>query len=286
MSEYDNLLMMHLFHSMSHRCGRVVTEEYSTSFAYSVRLLHRDLRNAIYSIYGFVRLADEIVDTFHEQDQASLLAAFRSDTFAAINNKISLNPILHGFQLTKHQYDIDHRLIQAFFDSMEMDVYKKKHDRDTYASYIYGSAEAVGLMCLRVFCEGDELLYKRLVPYARSLGAAFQKVNFLRDMGADYRDLDRCYFPALESGLLTKETKRHIETEISADFQHAAEGILQLPEKARLGVYVAYRYYLSLFKKIQDIPPANILDRRIRVPNYRKWLILISAGLRQQLKLI
>jgi len=276
--------MIQLFHAASRRCGRVVTELYSTSFASAVRLLHGDIRDAIYSIYGFVRLADEIVDTFHEYDKARLLSAFHRDTFLAIEEGISLNPILHGFQLTVKQYDIDLSLIRAFFDSMETDLYASHHDRTSYNEYIYGSAEAVGLMCLRVFCEGDVKLYVHLTPYARSLGAAFQKVNFLRDLGADHRQLERSYFPGSLAGTLSEAGKRAIEMDILADFRHAQKGISQLPEKARMGVYVAYRYYFSLFKKIKSVPSVQIFERRVRIPNYRKWLILLGAGLRQQLK--
>ena len=276
--------MMKLFHEMSHRCGRVVTECYSTSFASAVRLLHRDLREAIYSIYGMVRVADEIVDSFHDQDKQQLLSGFRDETFSAIKKGISLNPILHGFQLTVRKYEIDPSLIQAFFASMETDLYQTRHDLTSYNRYIYGSAEAVGLMCLGVFCEGDHALYERLSPYARSLGAAFQKVNFLRDLGADYQQLNRNYFPGDANGLLTKGKKLTIEKEIMADFQHAATGIAQLPPKARLGVYVAYKYYLKLFEKIRGIAPMQIIEQRVRIPNYQKWLILLGAGLRHQLK--
>ncbi|MBS1603478.1 MAG: phytoene/squalene synthase family protein [Bacteroidetes bacterium] len=276
--------MMNLFHAMSLECGRVVTEHYSTSFASSVRLLHRDLRDPIYSIYGFVRLADEIVDTFHDQDKQLLLSTFRLDTYTAIRDGISLNPILHGFQLTARKYRIDATLIGPFFASMETDIEATSHDRASYSRYIFGSAEAVGLMCLRVFCEGDDRLYQHLAPYARSLGAAFQKVNFLRDLGTDYRQLDRNYFPGCDNGLLTEAAKQAIEKEILADFQHARKGISQLPEKARMGVFVAYRYYYSLFKKIRAVDPARMLEQRIRLPNYRKWFILLDAGLRLQLK--
>lgn len=268
---------------MSRRCGRVVTECYSTSFASSVRLLHRDLRDAIYSIYGFVRLTDEIVDTFHHHNKPKLLSGFRLQTYSAIEEGISLNPILHGFQLTVKQYDIDTNLIEAFFTSMETDLYETRHDPSSYSRYIFGSAEAVGLMCLRVFCEGEDALYSRLASYARSLGSAFQKVNFLRDLGADYHQLERSYFPGLSGGVLTESAKREIEKDILADFQHAEQGIHQLPVKARLGVYVAYKYYVSLFKKIQATAPMNIFEQRIRVPNYRKWFILLSASLHHQL---
>jgi phytoene/squalene synthetase len=276
--------MMNLYHEMSHRCGRVVTECYSTSFASAVRLLHRDLREAIYSIYGLVRIADEIVDTFHDQDKQLLLSGFREETFAAVETGISLNPILHGFQLTVRKYEIDRTLIRAFFSSMEMDIYQTRHDDASYSRYIYGSAEAVGLMCLCVFCEGDQLLYERLSPYARSLGAAFQKVNFLRDLGSDHQQLNRNYFPDDSGGLLTRRKKQTIEKEIMTDFQHAEMGISQLPPKARLGVYVAYKYYLKLFKKIRGIAPMEILEKRVRIPNYQKWIILLGAGLRHQLK--
>jgi phytoene/squalene synthetase len=271
---------------MSRHCGKAVTETYSTSFSAAVRLLHRDVRDAIYSIYGFVRIADEIVDTFHDYDQQALLADFRRDFQHAIERQLSLNPVLNGFQLTIRKYNIPLDLVTAFFNSMETDLYRERHDRDSYSEYIYGSAEVVGLMCLRVFCEGDEQEYQRLEPFARNLGAAFQKVNFLRDLGADYRGLDRSYFPGMIDGRLTEMSKRGIEEEIERDFQHALPGIRQLPDKARLGVYVAYKYYFSLFQKIQTVSSDRIAAQRIRVPNYRKWLILAGAGLRQQFKLI
>jgi phytoene/squalene synthetase len=244
------------------------------------------MRDDIYSLYGFVRVADEIVDTFHDHDQRALLADFRKDTYHSIRRQLSLNPVLNGFQLTVHKYNIPLDLVTAFFNSMEMDLYRDRHDRCSYSEYIYGSAEVVGLMCLRVFCEGDEREYQRLEPFARSLGAAFQKVNFLRDLGEDLRGLDRSYFPGVTDGRLTEKDKRSIEEEIECDFRHAAAGIRQLPEKARLGVYVAYKYYLSLFQKIQALSSDRIAAQRIRIPNYRKWLILAGAGLRQQFKLI
>lgn len=278
--------MLSSYHRVSLLCGRIVTETYSTSFAASVRLLHRDIREAIYSIYGFVRLADEIVDTFHDQDKTSLLTTFRNDTYLAISNRLSLNPVLHGFQLTVRKYGLEMSLIEAFLRSMEMDLEKKDHDADSYCAYIYGSAEVVGLMCLRVFCEGNDTLFQHLVPFAQSLGAAFQKVNFLRDLGADDRILDRRYFPNMTTGTLTPELKKNIEADIENDFLHAAAGIPQLPEKARLGVYVAYRYYYTLFKKIRSTPARQIAERRVRIRNYRKWIILVGAGLKQQLKLI
>ena len=278
--------MMPIFHKVSQLCSRITTEEYSTSFASSIRLLHQDLRDPIYNIYGFVRFADEIVDTFHDHDKASLLARFKTDTYQAIEEGISLNPILHSFQLTVNRYNIELGLIEAFFHSMEMDLNKQQYDQGRYQEYIYGSAEVVGLMCLFIFCEGNKEEYAKLKPYAQSLGAAFQKVNFLRDVKADNEQLDRTYFPGVDFRNFTYRCKEKIEQDIAADFQHAYEGIMQLPWKARFGVYVAYKYYLSLFKKIRKTEPARILEQRIRIPNYYKALILVRAGVKNQLKLI
>ena len=277
---------MHLFHRVSQHCSRITTREYSTSFASAIRLLHKDLRNPICNIYGFVRFADEIVDTFHGYDKPALLAGFKEETFAAIRRGLSLNPILHSFQLTVRQYGIGIHLVEAFFRSMEMDLQGLKYDKDLYETYIYGSAEVVGLMCLHVFCEGDQDLYEKLRPQARALGAAFQKVNFLRDLRSDHKDLNRCYFPDLDFSSFDDDMKRRIEADILKDFGLAMKGILLLPEKARFGVYVAYKYYLSLFDKIRETEPAGILRNRIRIPNYRKWMILVRAGVKNQLNLI
>ena len=278
--------MMHLFHKVSERCSRVTAETYSTSFSSAIRLLHPDLRQPVFNIYGFVRFADEIVDTFHDFDKTALLAAFKQETYAAIERKLSLNPVLHSFQRTVLAYGIDPALIEAFFHSMEMDLSKKTYDCAAYKEYIYGSAEVVGLMCLHVFCGGDKEQYKKLAPAARALGAAFQKVNFLRDIKADFRGMDRVYFPGCDFTNFTDGQKQAIETSIAADFALAYEGILQLPVKARFGVYVAYKYYLSLFRKIKRIKPARILEERIRIPNYRKAMIIMRAGVRNQLNLI
>jgi len=277
---------MRLFHKVSEDCSRITAETYSTSFYSAIRLLHADLRRPICNIYGFVRLADEIVDTFHDHDKTSLLARFKADTWQAIEQRISLNPLLHSFQLTVHRYGISIDLIAAFFKSMEMDLQQQQHSQCSYNNYIYGSAEVVGLMCLAVFCEGDEAAYRRLQSYARSLGAAFQKVNFLRDVKADYTVLNRTYFPGVDFGNFTTGMKQAIEQDITNDFRHAYEGILQLPLKARFGVYVAYKYYLSLFRKIKKAKPAAILEQRIRIPNYRKAMILVRAGVKNQLHLI
>lgn len=278
--------MMSVYHKVSQLCSRITTEEYSTSFSSAIRLLHRDLQIPIYNIYGFVRFADEIVDTFHEYDKVALLAQFKKECYEAIENKISLNPILHSFQLTVNDYNICPDLVEAFFNSMEMDLDKQEYDASRYQEYIYGSAEVVGLMCLYVFCEGNKDLYNKLKPFAQSLGAAFQKVNFLRDVKADYNKLNRTYFPGVDFSNFTERTKAQIEKDIAIDFKQAYEGILQLPWKARFGVYVAYKYYQSLFNKIRKTEPSQILESRIRIPNYRKAMILVRAGVKNQLNLI
>lgn len=278
--------MMELYHEICRECSQKTTERYSTSFSSAIRLLHKDLRMPIYNIYGFVRFADEIVDTFHGYDKAVLLSEFKTDTWHAIDRKISINPILHSFQETVNRYNIDKSLIEAFFKSMEFDLEKKNYDSNGYKEYIYGSAEVVGLMCLYVFCEGNEEEYTTLKPYAQSLGAAFQKVNFLRDVKADYQTLSRTYFPGVDFNNFTAAMKKNVEEDIAADFDMAYKGILQLPMKARFGVYVAYKYYLSLFKKIKKSQPEVLLEDRIRIPNYSKAFILVRAGLRSQLNIL
>lgn len=278
--------MIKLFHLVSENCSRMVTEKYSTSFSSAIRLLHKDLQAPVFNIYGFVRFADEIVDTFHDYDKHSLLEEFKKETWQAIERGISCNPVLNSFQLTVNKYAIDHQLIGSFFQSMEMDLASQVYDKEKYAQYIYGSAEAVGLMCLSVFCEEKKELYEQLKAPARSLGAAFQKVNFLRDIKADYNGLSRIYFPCCDFNNFTKEQKQRIEADIREDFDHAYAGIIQLPVKARFGVYVAYKYYLSLFRKIKQMQPANVLQQRIRIPNYRKMMIIAGAGVKNQLRLI
>lgn len=278
--------MIFLFHKVSQCCSRITTEAYSSSFASAIRLLHKDLRNPIYNIYGFVRFADEIVDTFHDYNKAELLQQFKQETFGAIDRGISLNPILHSFQMTVNQYRIDPALVHDFFKSMEMDLNRQWYDTAGYNEYIYGSAEVVGLMCLYIFCEGNAEMYAKLKPYAQSLGAAFQKVNFLRDVKADFNGLNRIYFPGVDFMNFTPRMKQEIEDEIAADFKYALPGILQLPLKARFGVYVAYKYYWSLFNRIRKVAPARILKERVRIPNYRKAMILMRAGVKNQLNLI
>lgn len=278
--------MMNFFHELSQQCSKATTEKYSTSFSSAIKLLHHDLRMPIFNIYGFVRFADEIVDTFHQYNKEVLLEEFKIETYRAIERGISLNPILHSFQITVNKYQISHDLIEAFFKSMEMDLSNTTYNSNGYKEYIYGSAEVVGLMCLYVFCEGDKIRYEKLKPGAQSLGAAFQKVNFLRDVKTDYEQLSRTYFPEVDFGNFTPSMKKQIEEDISKDFVDAYEGIIHLPVKARFGVYVAYKYYLSLFRKIKKTKPCNILEQRVRIPNYGKAYIVAKASLRSQLNLL
>ena len=277
---------MQLFHDVSNDCSRNTTEKYSTSFFSSIKLLSPALRQPIFNIYGFVRFADEIVDTFHDYDKELLFQDFKKETYIAIERKISLNPILNSFQLTVNQYNIDSSLIDAFLYSMELDLGKRNYDKQGYDEYIYGSAEVVGLMCLYVFCNGDQSQYEKLKPGARSLGAAFQKVNFLRDIKADYEGLNRTYFPNCDFKNFSLKDKELIEADIQNDFDKAYQSILHLPLQARFGVYVAYKYYLSLFKKIKVVPPQKIVQQRIRIPDYGKMYILAKAGIRSQLNML
>jgi len=278
--------MIGKFHAVSNKSSEITTKEYSTSFSSAIRLLHHDMQQPIYNIYGFVRFADEIVDTFHDYDKASLLEEFKNDTYAAIARGISLNPILNSFQQTVNAYKIDHDLIGAFFQSMEMDLSQRTYDTRNFNEYVYGSAEVVGLMCLHVFCEGKKEVCEKLKFSARSLGAAFQKVNFLRDINSDYNGLSRMYFPGCDFNNFTEYDKKEIEADIYNDFRQAYAGILKLPLKSRFGVYVAYKYYLSLFKKIRSLEPARVLEARIRIPDYKKAMIILRAGVKNQLGLI
>lgn len=278
--------MKELFDKVSIRCSRLTTKAYSTSFSLGIHFLDPNIRDAIYSIYGFVRFADEIVDTFHDYNKKELLDRFKHDTYLAIQEKISLNPILNSFQTAVNQYKIDHVLIEQFLKSMEMDLYKKEYDEATFKEYILGSAEVVGLMCLRVFTNGDSQMYDRLKPFAMSLGSAFQKINFLRDLRADYLVMGRLYFPGIALEQFDDSTKKLIEESIHADFQHAYLGIKQLPKLARFGVYIAYVYYLALFRKIKNTPSHKVLNARIRIPNPHKAQLLAYSYVRHQLNLI
>jgi phytoene/squalene synthetase len=264
----------------------LITKHYSTSFSLGIQTLNKSLHFPIYAIYGFVRYADEIVDTFHNYDKATLLARFKADTYQAIDEKISLNPVLHAFQLIVNAYHIEKELIEAFLRSMEMDLEDHVYDPDLYNEYIYGSAEVVGLMCLRVFCNGNDALYQQLVPSARALGAAFQKVNFLRDIKSDFKERGRTYFPDVDFNAFSNEDKLKIEEDIQKDFNHALEGIKKLPTSSKAGVYLAYVYYLNLFKKIKSSPANRLVNERIRVADTRKLLLLFITYLKTRLKLI
>jgi phytoene/squalene synthetase len=279
-------MTVELYNRACHECSKAITLKYSTSFSSAIKLLHADLRTPIFNVYGFVRLADEIVDTFHDHDKALLLQQFKEQTFVAIAQGISLNPVLNSFQQTVNKYNIDHSLIEAFFRSMESDLQQHAYDKQGYEEYIYGSAEVVGLMCLYVFCEGDKTLYNKLETAARALGAAFQKVNFLRDIRDDFNSLSRMYFPGCDFYNFTAKDKLQIEKDIEQDFKAAFHGILQLPLKAKFGVYVAYKYYYSLFNKIKILKPAQILQKRIRIANYHKAYIVMRAGLKNSLRLL
>ncbi len=251
-----------------------------------IRVFDRRFRPPIYAIYGFVRFADEIVDTFHHTDKAQLLNRFREDTYQAIEEGISLNPVLHAFQETVHEYQIERELIDAFLDSMEMDLHFHTYEDKLYKKYIYGSAEVVGLMCLRVFCEGDDAQYQRLKEPARALGSAFQKINFLRDMASDFDDRGRVYFPGVDFTNFTNDDKQQIEADIKKDFDHGLEGIMQLPKGVRFGVYLAYVYYTNLFKKIKSAPATRVKQERIRVPDGKKVALLFSSAVRNSLNML
>jgi len=275
-----------LFDKVSLKCSQLTTRAYSTSFSLGIRCLEKDLRSPIYSIYGFVRFADEIVDTFHQYDKKELLKRFKEDAYLAIKDGISLNPILNSFQFTANKFLFEKELIEQFLKSMEMDLSQKIYDQKEIEEYILGSAEVVGLMCLRVFCKGDELMYRHLKPSAMKLGSAFQKINFLRDLNADFHGMGRTYFPGVDLFQFNEETKKKIEANIEADFKAGYEGIKQLPRSARFGVYVAYLYYMALFEKIKNTPCHIVLKSRIRVRNRRKISILAYSYLKHQFNLL
>ena len=275
-----------LYKQISIRFSRMTTRSYSTSFTLGIWCLDKEFRDPVYSVYGFVRFADEIVDTFHGHDRALLLRRFTEDTWRAIDEKISINPILQSFQATVNAFNIDRSLIEQFLQSMEMDLHRSKHDEASFGQYILGSAEVVGLMCLRVFCKGNEETYQRLKTDAMKLGAAFQKINFLRDLRADYTTLGRCYFPGLDINRFDEETKKKIEENIASDFRQGFEGIKRLPRGARLGVYVAYLYYIALFRKIKQLPSEAVLQSRVRVRNRFKLAILGYSFVKHQLNLL
>ncbi|MCU7616373.1 phytoene/squalene synthase family protein [Chryseobacterium sp. PBS4-4] len=269
--------MKKLFDDLSYKISKQTTKQYSTSFSLGILALSPKIRNSIYAIYGYVRLADEIVDSFHDYDRSTLLSRFREQTNQALEEKISLNPILQCFQETINQYEIDVKLIYQFLDSMEMDLQKIDYNSDLYKQYILGSAEVVGLMCLHIFVDGNKEQYEILKPSAMKLGSAFQKVNFLRDLKDDYQVLGRTYFPNVDITYFDNSVKEHIENDIQQEFKEALEGIKNLPNSARFGVYLAYRYYISLFRKIKRTPAKKIINQRIRISNGRKFSLMMSS---------
>ena len=276
--------MKQLFDQISVKSSKLVTNTYSTSFSLGIKFLDKSIRTPIYNIYGFVRFADEIVDSFHGYDKANLLEKFRLDTIEAIDQGISLNPILNSFQETVNQYNIEWNLIETFLESMKMDLNPEVSDQAYYEKYILGSAEVVGLMCLHVFTEGNKELYEKLKPSAQKLGSAFQKVNFLRDAQMDFMDLGRTYFPDVDFNNFSDSDKVEIEKDIEKDFREALIGIKQLPSSSRGGVYLAYYYYLRLFRKIKGVSSENIISERIRIPNGQKFIL--CCNLLPNIKLI
>jgi phytoene synthase len=274
---------MELYDETCFECSKLITERYSTSFSRGIKAFDKRFRYPIYAIYGFVRYADEIVDTFHQHDKHQLISDFKEQAFNAIDQQISLNPVLQSFQLVVNQYHIEKDLICSFLSSMEMDIDRKKYSSEEYISYIHGSAEVIGLMCLRVFCEGDKELYNSLAPAACSLGSALQKINFLRDIKADYHERGRIYFPDADFNHFTEETKRQIETDIEKDLAAGFKGIKQLPKGARLGVHIAYSYYHQLFRKICHIPANVILQKRTRISDTYKLVLYFKAVLKHKL---
>lgn len=269
--------MKKLFDEVSYKVSKTITEKYSTSFSLGILALKPTIRPAIYAIYGYVRLADEIVDSFHDYDKEALLERFRADTWLALDEGISLNPILQSFQETVNKYDVDRKLIEQFLHSMEMDLQKIDYNSDLYKEYILGSAEVVGLMCLHVFVEGDKTAFESLKPFAMKLGSAFQKINFLRDIKDDYQILGRSYFPNIDMEVFDNSIKSQIEKEIADEFKEALIGIKRLPASSKFGVYLAYKYYISLFKKIKNTPADKILNQRVRIHNGQKLSLAMSS---------
>lgn len=275
--------MKKLYDEVSYKVSKAVTEKYSTSFSLGILALKPAIRPAIYAIYGYVRLADEIVDSFHDYDKNKLLERFRAETWVALEEGISLNPILQSFQETVNKYDIDRKLIEQFLHSMEMDLKQIDYNSDLYKEYILGSAEVVGLMCLHVFVEGDKGAFENLKPFAMKLGSAFQKINFLRDIKHDYQILGRSYFPDIDMQVFDNKIKSQIEKEIEAEFREALIGIKRLPVSSKFGVYLAYKYYISLFKKIKNTSAEKIMNQRVRIPNGQKLSLAMSSYLQYKM---
>jgi len=278
--------MKKLFDELSYEVSKKTTKKYSTSFSLGILALKPSIRSAIYAIYGYVRLADEIVDSFHGYDKKTLLQRFKTETDLALKEGISLNPILQSFQDTVGKYQIDRTLIDQFLHSMEMDLEKVDYNSDLYKEYIYGSAEVVGLMCLQVFTNGDKVKYQELKPFAMNLGSAFQKVNFLRDLNEDFQILGRTYFPNIDMNVFDNRVKKEIEKEIEHEFREALVGIRLLPSSSKFGVYLAYRYYLSLFNKIRNTQAENILKERVRIANVQKMNVMMRSYVRYKIAMI
>jgi len=279
--------MKSIFDTVSKDCSRIITQTYSTSFSMATKMLSNSIRQDIFNIYGFVRLADEIVDSFHDYDKEALFIQFETDLEAALINKISLNPILNSFQETYHNYGIDKEMVDAFMNSMRQDLHKTVyHTEEEYKNYIYGSADVVGLMCLKVFVKGDHQKYEKLKETAMALGSAFQKVNFLRDLKADHDELNRTYFPNTDLNNLDEISKKAIIDDIEKDFAEGLQGIKQLPLEAKFGVYMAYRYYNQLLVKLKTTPALEIKSTRIRVPDYKKVELLTRSYVKYQLNLL
>ncbi len=278
--------MKQLYDDTCMECSKLITQRYSTSFSMGIRVFDKKFRAPIYAIYGFVRFADEIVDTFHDKPKAELLEKFKKDCYEAIDGQISLNPVLHAFQEVVRDYKIERELIDAFLKSMEMDLHFDRYNDSLYHEYIYGSAEVVGLMCLRVFCEGNEKLYQELKEPACKLGSAFQKINFLRDMKSDFDERGRVYFPGVDFNAFDMDQKNRIEADIKADFDAAYEGIVRLPKGAKFGVYLAYIYYVKLFEKIRAANVALVKQERIRVNDGRKMYLLFSSALKSSFNML
>ncbi len=279
--------MKHIFDSVSDATNKIVTKHYSTSFSLATKMLSKSIRKDIYNIYGFVRVADEIVDSFHGYNKEALFLDFEKNLQLALGSKISTNPILNAFQSTFHQYNIEKHLVDAFMNSMRLDLHKTVYKtQEEFETYIYGSADVVGLMCLNVFLKGDKTKYETLKTSAMALGSAFQKVNFLRDLKADFDDLNRSYFPNTDLKNLNETSKKEIIEDIENDFKNGLEGIKKLPAEAKFGVFVAYRYYYQLLKKLKRTPANKIKDSRIRVPNYKKAELLTRSYVKYQLNLI
>lgn len=274
------------YDKVSYDLSKLFTEAYSTSFSLGISRLGKELQGPVYAIYGFVRLADEIVDSFHEHDKENLFKRFLVDVDKALEEKISVNPLLNSFQEVVHNYNIERELIDTFLRSMEMDLTEKEYDREKFNTYILGSAEVVGLMCLRVFVKGDEQTYRALKPLGMSLGAAYQKINFLRDIKADFEGMGREYFPCFRLETFDDNIKHGIEKEIEADFQTGLSGIKKLPPSSAFGVYLSYVYYYSLFKKIKRTPASVLMKRRIRISNLAKYLLMLKSNVKYKLKMI